>query len=64
MGKAVALKSEEKKPEKETASIYQPLVDQGILKRLPQKSTFDWSSIPLVEIDGKPLSETVIEERR
>ncbi|MEP6754492.1 MAG: hypothetical protein ABJA67_03240 [Chthonomonadales bacterium] len=64
LSKLIAEKTEVVEPEAAKASIYQRLVDRGILKRLPRKSTFDWSSIPLVEIEGKPLSDTIIEDRR
>jgi hypothetical protein len=40
------------------------LVASGLVKRIKPPSVRSGSAMPLVPIQGKPLSETIIEERR
>ena len=42
----------------------QSLVEAGLLKEIKPRSTNSKREHPLVSIQGKPISETIIEERR
>ena len=46
------------------ASFYQALLASGLVTRIKQPSRDQAFERPLIQIQGKPLSETIIEERR
>jgi hypothetical protein len=43
--------------------LHRRLIEEGLLKRIPDRSLRDRNFKP-IKIKGKPLSETIIEERR
>jgi hypothetical protein len=49
-------------PEEE--AVHQALMEAGLLKEVKPRTWEDTSNRPMGTIQGKPLSETIIEERR
>jgi hypothetical protein len=45
-------------------AFHQALLDSGLVKQIKPRSPLRDADRPLVPIQGKPLSETIIEERR
>ncbi len=45
------------------AAVHQALLDAGIVKKI-KTPPVNFSEAPAVPIQGKPLSKTIIEERR
>ncbi|GAL95586.1 hypothetical protein N0824_00102 [Microcystis sp. 0824] len=46
------------------AVFHQSLLDAGLVKQIKRPSSQPITERRLIEIEGKPISETIIEERR
>jgi hypothetical protein len=46
------------------ATFYKVLLDSGLVKQLKQSSYTRQTERRLIQVQGKPVSETIIEERR
>jgi hypothetical protein len=46
------------------AKFHQALLTSGLIQQLKQPSSSPVTQRRLVQVDGKPISETIIEERR
>jgi hypothetical protein len=58
--------SSESKPKMTIAEVEQKMLEDGFLTHIPQpiRDVVSFQKRKLIEVKGKPLSETIIEERR
>ncbi|MDJ1173824.1 hypothetical protein [Roseofilum capinflatum] len=62
---AVAKSIAQKKPSSDhRAAFHQSLLDAGLVKQIKQPSVISTNERSLIPVKGKPVSETIIEERR
>ena len=56
---------EEPKQQMTLEEVAQKMIEDGLLRRIPPRpDATSYSKRRLIEVKGKPLSETIIEERR
>ncbi|MCZ8129646.1 MAG: hypothetical protein ACK47N_14545 [Microcystis sp.] len=54
----------DKEEAEKQAVFHQSLLDAGLVKQIKRPSSQPITERRLIEIEGKPISETIIEERR